>query len=451
MSEEDIQRLQRRADRERAARKQAEQLLEEKSLALFQSNQQLQLLAANLENQVRERTLELEMALQKAEAGTRAKSDFLAMMSHEIRTPLNGIIGTADLLAHAALNQEQEELVRMVRRSGDTLLVLINDILDFSKIEAGKLELDPQEFSLTDEIHSILGLHQALAEERGLELIADLAPDLPARIVADSTRLRQICGNLISNAIKFTHHGTITLRAFARQHDNAQVRIHFEVVDTGIGMSAEGLSRLFQPFAQADSSTTRKYGGTGLGLAICTRLAQAMGGTVTVESIAGAGTTFRFDILAKLAEFKETVIMPASGCTSSNRELSILLAEDNAVNQVLVRKLLSKIGYEADLAENGRLALELVQAKHYDLILMDIQMPEMDGLVATRAIRELRIDRQPRIVALTANAYESDKQACLAAGMDDFMSKPFMAETLRQQLCLTCAMRDRPPPCAPRN
>ncbi len=442
MSQEEIQRLQRRADRERAARKQAEKLLEEKSLALYQSNLNLQELAGSLEALVAQRTSELEVALQKAEAGTRAKGDFLATMSHEIRTPLNGIIGTADLLRLSALDEEQREFVEIIHTSGNTLLVLINDILDFSKIEAGKLELELRPFNLRKELDSLLNLYRPLAQKRGLVLVCVTEPDIPENIVADSTRLRQILGNLISNSIKFTHEGKVTLHTTLKQMDDESLDLHFDVVDTGIGMSAEALTRLFQPFSQADSSTTRKYGGTGLGLAICTRLVEAMGGKMFVHSQPGSGTSFGFNILARPASVPLQQPVPENQGAQPSRSLSILLAEDHPVNQVLALKVLAKIGYQADLAENGKLAVELAQAKHYDLILMDMQMPELDGIEATKAIRLLPLDRQPRIVALTANAFDTDRQLCLDAGMDDFMSKPFKVDVIKAQLNLTAAALD---------
>lgn len=428
MSSEELLALQRRAERERLARKQAEKLLEEKSLALYQSNQKLQSLAAALEDQVQERTQALAKALSVAEHAARAKSEFLAMMSHEIRTPLNGIIGTAQVIQMAeCLDDEQRELVEVIKRSGDSLLVIINDILDFSKIEAGRLELDPQPVPIRSEIQNLTALYAATADANSLKLMIDLDHALPSTVVVDWTRLRQVISNLLSNAIKFTHAGSVSLQV----RWEASEKLSVAVVDSGIGISTEGLDRIFKPFSQVDSSTARKYGGTGLGLVICSRLVELMGGIITVESTPNQGSTFSFSIPVKEG-LPASVESNADASVYVTNDLKILVAEDNKINQLVVLKMLKKFGYQADIAENGLEAVAMAEQGSYDLIFMDMQMPEMDGIEATKGIRALNLFKNPRIIGLTANAYETDRQLCLEAGMDDFLTKPIQREALQK-------------------
>lgn len=428
MSSEELLALQRRAERERLARKQAEKLLEEKSLALYQSNQKLQSLAAALEDQVQERTQALAKALSVAEHAARAKSEFLAMMSHEIRTPLNGIIGTAQVIQMAeCLDDEQRELVEVIKRSGDSLLVIINDILDFSKIEAGRLELDPQPVPIRSEIQNLTALYAATADANSLKLMIDLDHALPSTVVVDWTRLRQVISNLLSNAIKFTHAGSVSLQV----RWEASEKLSVAVVDSGIGISTEGLDRIFKPFSQVDSSTARKYGGTGLGLVICSRLVELMGGIITVESTPNQGSTFSFSIPVKKG-LPASVESNADASVYVTNDLKILVAEDNKINQLVVLKMLKKFGYQADIAENGLEAVAMAEQGSYDLIFMDMQMPEMDGIEATKGIRALNLFKNPRIIGLTANAYETDRQLCLEAGMDDFLTKPIQREALQK-------------------
>ena len=430
----------RRVERERNARKEAERLLDEKSLALYNANLQLQAFAKDLEKQVAQRTAELQVALQQAQMATRAKGDFLATMSHEIRTPMNGMLGMAELLHQSSLSVEQRSYVEVIRSSGEALLSLINDILDFSKIDAGKLDLESRNFALHDELESIITLFRPMVEKKGLRLLADIAADMPAYVVGDSGRLRQVFSNLISNAAKFTASGTITVSLSAQTQPDARVALYGAVTDTGIGIPAERLDRLFKAFSQVDSSTTREYGGTGLGLAICARLTEAMGGGIAVSSQQGAGSTFRFHVLMGLGHgpdkprLSDAQAAVASAGVASFGHLKVLVVEDHVVNQTLALKLLERMGIHADLATDGAQAVAKVQTCSYDIVFMDMQMPVMDGLEASREIRKLSLLLQPYIVALTANAFESDRELCLQAGMDDFLAKPFRADGLREKL-----------------
>jgi len=382
-------------------------------------------------------------AKEAAEAAARSKSDFLANMSHEIRTPLNAVLGLTGLLLSSDLTAQDRDYVETVRSCGNTLLSVINEILDFSKIEGGKMELDSHPFHLRECIATSVDLVKAAADQKGLAIKYNLDEGVPACFKGDITRLRQVLVNLLSNAVKFTDAGTIEISVTAKPlqttNKNGQYELHFSVSDTGIGIPEEKLNRLFQSFSQVDSTTTRKYGGTGLGLAISRRLVELMGGEIWVVSSPGQGSSFHFTILAE--ESEETSI-PADSCAAkakthpspkSVRPLRILLAEDNAINQMVAIQMLKKLGYSADVAGNGLEVLQAIERQTYDVVLMDVQMPEMDGLVAAQEIRKLW-PKGPRIVAITAYALKGDRERCLAAGMDDYISKPIVIEELRRVL-----------------
>lgn len=398
-------------------------------LDLHTQKQELKELLKKLEHNNRE----LEKQKKKAEEATQVKAMFLANMSHEIRTPLNGIIGISKILEESNLKENQKELAEIITTSGENLLNIINDILDFSKIESGQIQLEDIDFNVFKVISNIVKLLQFNAEKKGLKIIVDVDKSIPDTLTGDPFRLNQIITNLVNNAIKFTEKGEVRISVELMNAEKKEVELMFKIADTGIGISKEGIKKLFKEFSQTENSTSRKYGGTGLGLAICRNLTSLMGGKIGVNSEPGKGSEFWFNLkfnfkVKKMTATNKKVDIPG--------DIKILYAEDNPVNQKITQLLLKKIGVKCDIANDGNEAFEKYRENEYDLILMDMQMPDLDGIGATKKIRNHENENSEKdpvcIVAVTANAFSEDRQKCIEAGMNDFISKPFKESELKR-------------------
>ena len=405
--------------------KEADQISQAMVAAYTELTQREAALAASF-REVAERdrqAVELRAAKEIAEQASKAKSEFLATMSHELRTPLTGVLGMADLLAAERLSDKERHLVEEIRSSGRHLLDLLSNVLDLSRIESGKLELEHADFSIAELLEAVRSLLAPQAVERGLTLAFELDENVPLNLKGDPTRLRQVLINLIGNGLKFTSRGEVSARVSRQPEPDGHIRLRFEVRDTGIGIPQEKQAELFKPFVQADSSTTRRYGGSGLGLAISKRLVEAMGGTLGVESLPGVGSRFWFEVglepgdaaAAERAELDPAIVSPQH----------ILLVEDVELNRRLLQMMLSAHGHEVVFATNGAEAVELVARERFDMVLMDVQMPVMDGVEATRRIRQMAGSaREVPIIGLTANVLASEQERYLAAGMNACLTKP---------------------------
>ena len=404
-----------------------------------------------LETRIEERTRELAIEKNRAEDASAAKSNFLAAMSHEIRTPMNGVMGMAQVLSSTGLTEEQQFYLNTILDSGSSLLAVINDILDFSKIEAGKMLLENNEFNLKTITNDVIRLFDSKAEEKNIQLLLNIDEDCPIELIGDSLRIKQVLQNLVSNAIKFTEQGIIKINISGTKSSENTATIVIKVIDQGIGIDQKSQGKLFSDFTQVDSSTTRKFGGTGLGLAICKQLVTLMHGEIGVQSQSGKGSTFWLTLSLPINNDSNTADKKLLNINSEQRSMltgKILLVEDNAVNQIVAKAFLKKFGLKPDIADNGLIAVQKFESGSYDLVLMDCQMPVLDGFEATLKIRDIERSNTSKkipplpIVALTANVHDKDKERCIVVGMNDYLSKPILEKELYFILSKYLTIRD---------
>lgn len=431
--------LQRALEREKRAKIAAEKIIEKKSTELYYKNKELEELNTSLENLVAERTSQLREALNQAEQLAQTKENFLANMSHEIRTPMNSIVGFTDLLLKSQWPENEFTYLNAIKSSSNNLLVIINDILDLSKINSGKLQLEQTDFSIKEIINNTQYAFKNKVEEKGIELFSNLDKSLDENYVGDPVRLQQILTNIVSNAVKFTEKGSVTITTKVVKTTSSRSTLQFQIIDTGVGIDPDKIQTVFESFKQEDDSITRKFGGTGLGLAICKQLVHLFDGNIEVESKKNIGTTFIVTIpLVRVKQTQESFEnkqpKPKVDLTNKNKGAKILVAEDNTFNQLLIKNVLKNNDYEADVVENGNLVLQKLKENSYDAILMDIQMPEMSGVEATKIIREQLKNNEIPIIALTANALKDDRLKYISCGMDDYLSKPFDEKDIVKKL-----------------